>query len=161
MRSVLSARQEECLRLTAFRTDREIAAVLGISEATVKKHVHEACHRLGVKRRKAALALLAPGEPTLAGAPVAPVAASPVVAPMPQARPANPMSSGARLGYRPPPRNAAARVVMIAGLAVVLVATTTTLTHMVGDYHRAIGRLDAPVAALAVPKTVGNAVVRD
>ena len=50
---------------------------------------------------------------------------------------------------------------MIAGLAVVLVATTTTLTHMVGDYHRAIGRLDAPVAALAVPKTVGNAVVRD
>lgn len=161
MRSVLSARQEECLRLTAFRTDREIAAVLGISEATVKKHVHEACHRLGVKRRKAALALLAPGEPTLAGAPVAPVAASPVVAPMAQARPADPMSSGARLGYRPPPRNAAARIVMIAGLAVVLVATTTTLTHMVGDYHRAIGRLDAPVAALAVPKTVGNAVVRD
>ena len=161
MRSVLSARQEECLRLTAFRTDREIAAVLGISEATVKKHVHEACHRLGVKRRKAALALLAPGEPTLAGAPVAPVAASPIVAPMAQARPADPMSSGARLGYRPPPRNAAARVVMIAGLAVVLVATTTTLTHMVGDYHRAIGRLDAPVAALAVPKTVGNAVVRD
>lgn len=158
MRSVLSARQEECLRLTAFRTDREIAAVLGISEATVKKHVHEACHRLGVKRRKAALAMLAPGEPTLASAPVV---APPVVAALPEARSAHPTPSGARLGYRPPPRNAAARVVMIAGLAVVLVATTTTLTHMVGDYHRAIGRLDAPVAALAVPKTVGNAVVRD
>jgi len=54
----LSARQEQCVRLTAFRTDKEIAALLGISEATVKKHVHEACQRLGVNRRKAALALL-------------------------------------------------------------------------------------------------------
>jgi DNA-binding CsgD family transcriptional regulator len=54
----LSARQEQCVRLTAFRTDKEIAAYLGISEATVKKHVHEACQRLGVKRRKAALAIL-------------------------------------------------------------------------------------------------------
>ena len=54
----LSARQEECLRLTAFLTDKEIAGRLGLSEATVKKHVHEACRRLGVNRRKAALALL-------------------------------------------------------------------------------------------------------
>jgi DNA-binding CsgD family transcriptional regulator len=54
----LSARQEECLRLTAFLTDKEIAARLGLSEATVKKHVHEACRRLNVNRRKAALALL-------------------------------------------------------------------------------------------------------
>ncbi|RZJ37495.1 MAG: helix-turn-helix transcriptional regulator [Brevundimonas sp.] len=54
----LSARQEECLRLTAFLTDKEIAARLNLSEATVKKHVHEACRRLGVNRRKAALALL-------------------------------------------------------------------------------------------------------
>jgi len=48
MTSRLSARQEECLRLTAFLTDKEIAARLGLSEATVKKHVHEACRRLGV-----------------------------------------------------------------------------------------------------------------
>lgn len=54
----LSARQEECLRLTAFLTDKEIAGRLGLSEATVKKHVHEACRRLGVNRRKAALAML-------------------------------------------------------------------------------------------------------
>ncbi|HYC97022.1 helix-turn-helix transcriptional regulator [Brevundimonas sp.] len=54
----LSARQEECLRLTAFLTDKEIAVRLGLSETTVKKHVHEACRRLGVNRRKAALALL-------------------------------------------------------------------------------------------------------
>lgn len=54
----LSARQEECLRLTAFLTDKEIAVRLGLSEATVKKHVHEACRRLGVNRRKAALASL-------------------------------------------------------------------------------------------------------
>lgn len=54
----LSARQEECLRLTAFLTDKEIAGRLGLSEATVKKHVHEGCRRLGVNRRKAALAIL-------------------------------------------------------------------------------------------------------
>ena len=60
MHPLLSARQEQCLRLTAFRTDKEIAAHLGISEATVKKHVHEACQRLGVNRRKAALALMDP-----------------------------------------------------------------------------------------------------
>lgn len=54
----LSERQEECLRMTAFLTDKEIATRLGLSEATVKKHVHEACRRLGVNRRKAALAIL-------------------------------------------------------------------------------------------------------
>ena len=54
----LSARQEQCLRLTAFLTDKEIAARLELSEATVKKHVHEGCRRLGVNRRKAALAIL-------------------------------------------------------------------------------------------------------
>lgn len=54
----LSVRQEQCLRLTAFLTDKEIAVRLGLSEATVKKHVHEGCRRLGVNRRKAALAIL-------------------------------------------------------------------------------------------------------
>lgn len=59
----LSARQEQCVRLTAFRTDKEIAAHLGISEATVKKHIHEACQRLGVNRRKAALSILEQNRP--------------------------------------------------------------------------------------------------
>ncbi len=66
MTARLSARQEQCVRLTAFRTDKEIAVHLGISEATVKKHIHEACQRLGVNRRKAALAILeqnGPGYP--------------------------------------------------------------------------------------------------
>ena len=58
MSQELSARQEECLRLTAFLTDKEIAVRLGLAEATVKKHVHEGCRRLGVNRRKAALAIL-------------------------------------------------------------------------------------------------------
>lgn len=88
MHPLLSARQEQCLRLTAFRTDKEIAAHLGISEATVKKHVHEACQRLGVNRRKAALALLDPivpeqGSGTLsnqaaAGYPKRPMARAPL-----------------------------------------------------------------------------------
>lgn len=54
----LTSRQLECLRLTAFMTDKEIARELGISEPTVKKHVTEACARLGVNRRKAALSKL-------------------------------------------------------------------------------------------------------
>ena len=70
----LSARQEQCVRLTAFRTDKEIAAHLGISEATVKKHIHEACQRLGVNRRKAALAILEQNGP---GYPNDPIAKSP------------------------------------------------------------------------------------
>lgn len=80
----LSARQEECLRLTAFLTDKEIAARLGLSEATVKKHVHEACRRLGVNRRKAALALLERNVPDPTkdpiGTPGAAASSGPVVA---------------------------------------------------------------------------------
>jgi DNA-binding CsgD family transcriptional regulator len=67
----LSARQEQCVRLTAFRTDKEIAAHLGISEATVKKHIHEACQRLGVNRRKAALAILEQNGPGYPNDPIA------------------------------------------------------------------------------------------
>lgn len=118
-------RQEECLRLTAFRTDREIAAVLGISEATVKKHVHEACQRLGVNRRKAALALLTPETAT-----------PEIVATTPH-DPAPQMAADiGRFGYRPPPRNAYARVLMMAGLSLALAVTTTTVTVLVADYHR-------------------------
>jgi DNA-binding CsgD family transcriptional regulator len=70
MLSPLTARQEECLRLTTFRTDKEIAAELGLSEATVKKHVHAAYQRLGVNRRKAALALLGPKVPAATKGPI-------------------------------------------------------------------------------------------
>lgn len=139
MRLNLSARQEECLRLTAFRTDREIAALLGISEPTVKKHVHEACQRLGVNRRKAALALLAPAE-----VPSAPSVAVQTAAPSAPAAPAG------RLGYRPPPRDAYARVLMMAGLALALALTTTTVTVLVGDYHRLLDQ-HGPQLALAAP----------
>lgn len=71
----LSARQEECLRLTAFLTDKEIAVRLGLSEATVKKHVHEGCRRLGVNRRKAALAILERNVPDSTKDPMAKAAA--------------------------------------------------------------------------------------
>ena len=70
----LSARQEECLRLTAFLTDKEIAVRLSLSEATVKKHVHEACRRLNVNRRKAALALLDRNVPPPTKDPIDPMA---------------------------------------------------------------------------------------
>jgi len=58
MQNRLSARQYECLTLTRLMSDKEIAHHLNISESTVKKHVFEACQRLEVNRRKAALAKL-------------------------------------------------------------------------------------------------------
>lgn len=154
----LSARQEQCLRLTAFRTDKEIAVHLGISEATVKKHVHEACQRLGVNRRKAALALLDPIVPdTSTGAPVDGTAGDPK-------RPDEPSAAGtddrmadradvaaagrpaeARLGYRPPPRNPALRIALIVGLTIILAAFVATTVVMLGEMHEAVGKIDAKV----------------
>ena len=78
MPSSLTERQEECLRLTAFKTDKEIAWELGISESVVKKHIFEACRRLGVNRRKAALALLERNVPSPPKDPIV-GAAGPVV----------------------------------------------------------------------------------
>ncbi|PQZ84430.1 hypothetical protein CQ035_01100 [Brevundimonas sp. MYb46] len=54
----LSARQRECLLLTRHHGTKAIAHMMGISESTAKKHIHEACQRLGVNTRKAALAIL-------------------------------------------------------------------------------------------------------
>lgn len=151
MRPVLSARQEECLRLTAFRTDREIAAVLGISEATVKKHVHEACQRMGVKRRKAALAMVTSND----ASPPPPALTHPAIETTEalEVAPAIAVATG-RLGYRPPPRSPYVRMLMIAGLTVVLAATTILVTAMVGDYHLVV-RQFAATTALPAPAQAG------
>ncbi|RZJ32048.1 MAG: LuxR family transcriptional regulator [Brevundimonas sp.] len=55
----LTKRQEECLRLSATMTDKEIARALGISENTVDKHFREVLRKFGVSSRKAALRALA------------------------------------------------------------------------------------------------------
>ena len=155
----LSARQEQCLRLTAFRTDKEIAAHLGISEATVKKHVHEACQRLGVNRRKAALALLDPIVPDpsagtvadamMAGEPKKPVEPSgPGTDDRGQDQtdaPTADLPDGARLGYRPPPRSPALRIALIVGLTIILAAFVATTVVMLGEMHEAVGKIDAKV----------------
>ena len=149
----LSARQEQCLRLTAFRTDKEIAAHLGISEATVKKHVHEACQRLGVNRRKAALALLDPIVPDPSDAPAGD--------PKPSVEPSDPTTDavkpdragvptvghleGARLGYKPPPRSPGLRIALIVGLTIILAAFVATTVVMLGEMHEAVGKIDAKV----------------
>ncbi len=151
----LSARQEQCLRLTAFRTDKEIAAYLGISEATVKKHVHEACQRLGVNRRKAALALLDPVVPETVAEPGADasaddpkrpmeaVDAAPELPPAPSAGETGP--EGARLGYRQPPQGPLLRILMIVGLTIILAAFVATTVVMLGQMHEAVGKIDAKV----------------
>lgn len=63
MSAGLTERQEECLRLSATMTDKEIARALGISANTVDKHMREATRKLGVSRRKEALRLLASNPP--------------------------------------------------------------------------------------------------
>ncbi len=153
----LSARQAQCIRLTAFRTDREIAAHLGISEATVKKHVHEACQRLGVNRRKAALALLEQGD--VAEAAPQDVVEAPVVDAAPEAAEAEsavqPVMTApvGRFGYRPPPRNPVFRLALIVGLIFFLALTTVGIALLVSDFHSLMDRFDphktasAPVAA--------------
>ena len=155
----LSARQAQCIRLTAFRTDREIAAHLGISEATVKKHVHEACQRLGVNRRKAALALLEQRD--AAEAVTKDVGATPVVEVAPEIAPGaepaiSPVTTPApagRFGYRPPPRNPLFRLALIVGLIFFLALATVGIAILVSDFHNLMDRFDphkgvsAPVAA--------------
>lgn len=59
----LTKRQEECLRLSATMTDKEIARALGISENTVDKHFREILRKFEVPTRKAALRALASDAP--------------------------------------------------------------------------------------------------
>jgi DNA-binding CsgD family transcriptional regulator len=148
----LSARQEQCLRLTAFRTDKEIAAHLGISEATVKKHVHEACQRLGVNRRKAALALLDPIVPDTPGTAGPDAYPKQTMAPAdtPGALAPGSLEAGvdpgnARLGYKAPPPGPAVRITMIVALTIILAAFVATTVVMLGEMHEAVGKIDAKV----------------
>ena len=171
MHPLLSARQEQCLRLTAFRTDKEIAAHLGISEATVKKHVHEACQRLKVNRRKAALALLDPIVPdrvrTAAPAryPKHPMAraapeddTAPDGGPDLEKRNSAPSAAdvfsgreddrpGARLGYRSPPNSPVLRIVLVVVMTLILAALVVTVVVMLGDMHEAVGKIEAATTA--------------
>jgi DNA-binding CsgD family transcriptional regulator len=54
----LSHRQVECLKLSAFMSDKEIGRKLGLSPHTVENHIREAKRKLGVSSRKKALELL-------------------------------------------------------------------------------------------------------
>lgn len=54
----LSQRQVECLKLSAFMSDKEIGRELGLSPHTVENHIREAKRKLGVTSRKKALELL-------------------------------------------------------------------------------------------------------
>lgn len=145
MPSRLSARQEQCVRLTAFRTDKEIAAHLGISEATVKKHVHEACQRLGVNRRKAALAILeqedarSPKGATPETVQVEAASVSDTALGVPVKTPA---VTAVPTGYRTPPRSPLLRLTMIAVIAVTICALLIAIGAMVGEIHQILGRLD-------------------
>ena len=51
----LTKRQEECLRLSATMTDKEIARALGISEETVQVHIKRVLAKLQAQDRTAAV----------------------------------------------------------------------------------------------------------
>lgn len=144
MPTALTPRQEECLRLTRLLTDREIAAQLGVSEPTVKKHVLEACQRLGVNRRKAALAIL---EDLDAEAQVSDPVAGVSGTLDPSTESLSSIADG-RLGYRPPPRDPLVRAVMIAVATVVCAVLVTTLTGLVASQHRQVRSIEAALGTL-------------
>jgi len=53
MCSTVSPREREVVKLVVFgRRNAEVACQLGISEATVKKHLNNVFHKLGVRRRR-------------------------------------------------------------------------------------------------------------
>lgn len=56
MEERLSSRQEQCLRLSATMTDKEIARALDLSPHTVNMHIRNAMRKLDVTTRKAAIA---------------------------------------------------------------------------------------------------------
>jgi DNA-binding CsgD family transcriptional regulator len=152
----LTPRQEECLRLTRLLTDREIAAQLGVSEPTVKKHVLEACQRLGVNRRKAALAILEDLDAEARAE--SPEPAVPEVWDAPGETVA--LAATGRFGYRSPPRDPFLRVVMIAVVTVVCAVVVTTLTTMVARQQRQVGSIEAALGTLPDPASPSVTVSR-
>lgn len=138
----LTARQEECLRLTRLMTDREIAMHLGISEPTVKKHVQEACQRFGVNRRKAALALLENSEPQLQTVVNKPQTAPDDIRPRPFWR------------YRAPPRNPLFRVLLVGIIALLLAILVRAMTDVVFGYHGQVQEIDRALTPNGTPIAV-------
>jgi DNA-binding CsgD family transcriptional regulator len=50
---LVSPREREVVRLAVFgRGNAEIACALGIREATVKRHLNNVFHKLGIRRRR-------------------------------------------------------------------------------------------------------------
>jgi len=153
MPAPLTPRQEECLRLTRLMTDREIASKLGISEPTVKKHVMEACQRLGVNRRKLALGLLEASD-------VGTRSDIQVDAIGPDSSEAGTSVSARapRLGYRPPPRDPFARAVMIAVTTVVCAVMVGALTNLIARQQHQVRSIEVAIGTIdPAPARAGGA----
>jgi DNA-binding CsgD family transcriptional regulator len=138
----LTKRQEECLRLSATMTDKEIARALGISENTVDKHFREILRKFGVNTRKAALRLLASDAsyatdaiPAVAGpGPVQGVDVDRFADPLASAAPVDRSLYGAyaRLGRWRTPGSLRVRTMAIFGWALVGLFLLSILTGLVG-----------------------------
>lgn len=138
----LTKRQEECLRLSATMTDKEIARALGISENTVDKHFREILRKFGVNTRKAALRALASDAsyatdaiPVVAGSgPVHDVDADRFAGSLASAAPADRGLYGvySRLGRWRTPGSLRVRTIAILGWAFGGLIMLTILTGLVG-----------------------------
>lgn len=128
----LTERQEECLRLSATMTDKDIARELGLSPRTVSVHISEAMRRLEQPSRRAALRALLRENPQWGPTSI------PAMAPAGlsqgvtddrsgdlvddlQAAPTGAFGLYSRLGaWRTPPRGTGVRAALIIGLAFVI-----------------------------------------
>jgi DNA-binding CsgD family transcriptional regulator len=138
----LTKRQEECLRLSATMTDKEIARALGISENTVDKHFREILRKFGVNTRKAALRALA-SDASYATDAIPPTTVSPPETGVDADRFAGSLASTApaagglyglyaRLGRWRTPGTLRVRTMAIFGWALAELLALTILTGLVG-----------------------------
>lgn len=136
----LTERQEQCLRLTATMTDKEIARELGISPHTVNMHIRNAMEKLGVSSRGKALRAITENSLRDLGAmdtTSEPLPPRPVVEPEAPRCPADAEDPNKYWYLLPtyvagPPRSKLSRSLLILGMAFVFLAVGASLVGLFG-----------------------------
>lgn len=136
----LTERQEQCLRLTATMTDKEIARELGISPHTVNMHIRNAMEKLGVSTRGMALRAIAGnplGEPSAIGRPGEHVPVSQVAEPAVESCATGPEQQDKSWYLLPtyvagPPRSKLIRSLLILTMSFVFLAVGASLVGLFG-----------------------------
>lgn len=136
----LTERQEQCLRLTATMTDKEIARELGLSPHTVNMHIRNAMEKLGATSRRGALRAIAGnslGDSPAMVPDTQPLPAMPVVEPTGQGGSTSYDSGDANWLLLPamlpgPPSSRLTRTLIVFGLAFLFLAAGASLLGLFG-----------------------------